>query len=243
MSLVEALDLDTEGLIPQFARLKLVQPSPALIAATVLMIGSLSAWSQLPDRAPVTPDRASFALFPKLVGKWRQVGQEKRFSPAVENILAADDYIAVQFSRSQDTPTLDFFSAWYRDLGEDGVVHSPELCLPGAGWEMAKVEQVDISDRLGLDAPYNINRIIVQKGEERMLVFYWFTHMGRAIPRSATAKFSVLTRGVMAGRYDGAIVRLISPIGEGQPEAEAEAHMIDLLKAALPQMPRFIPEA
>ncbi len=155
--------------------------------------------------------------------------------------MAADDYVAVQFGQSPSAPTLDFFSAWYEDLAEDGVVHTPEICLPGAGWEIAKVERVDIAGKLGLDSSFNVNRIIIQKGEERKLVYYWFTHMGRAIPRNATAKFSVLTRGVMAGRYDGAIVRLISPLEKGQAEAEAEAQMDDLLKEILPQLSRFIP--
>lgn len=243
MSLAEALDLDTHGLLPQFARLKLVQPSAALITATILMIVCLSAWPLVPDRTPGAPERLDFALFPKQFGEWRQFGEERRFSPAVEQSLAADDYLAVQFSRSPSAPKLDFFSAWYRDLSADGVQHTPEICLPGAGWEIAKVERVDIAGELGLGSPFKINRVIVQKDEERMLVYYWFTHMGRAMPRNTTAKFSVLTRGAMAGRFDGAIVRLISPIRKGQPEAEVETQMNDLLKKLLPQLPRFIPGA
>jgi exosortase D (VPLPA-CTERM-specific) len=239
MSLVEALDLDTHGVLPQFARLKLVQPSPALITATLLMIVSVSAWPLVPDRTPVAPERLSFALFPEQFGKWRQLGEERRFTPAVEKILASDDYHSVQFGLSPSTPTIDFFAAWYQDLAEDGVMHTPEICLPGAGWEIAKVEKVDIADELGLGSPFKINRIIIQKGSERSLVYYWFTHMGQAIPRSAAAKFSVRTRGVMAGRSDGAIVRLIRPIKKG--EAEAEAQMNDLLKEILPQLPQFIP--
>ncbi|WP_367878031.1 VPLPA-CTERM-specific exosortase XrtD [Sulfitobacter sediminis] len=243
MRLVDALDLDTHGLLPQAARLKLVQPSAALIAATVMMIAFVSVWPFVPDRAAVAPERFAFAQFPQQFGDWRQIGKERRFSPAVERVLSADDYIAVQFGRSPDEPSLDFFSAWYEDLAADGVMHNPEICLPGAGWEIAKVELVDIASELNLEAPFNINRVIVQRGEERMLVYYWFTHMGRAIPRNATAKFSVLTRGVVAGRFDGAIIRLISPIKKDQPEVEADAQLNDLLTKLLPQLPRFIPGA
>ena len=76
-----------------------------------------------------------------------------------------------------------------------------------------------------------------------MLVYYWFMHMGRAIPSNAAAKFSVLTKGLWAERLDGAIVRITSPISADHPEAEAEARMADLLKEALLRMPRFIPGA
>ncbi|WP_272010719.1 VPLPA-CTERM-specific exosortase XrtD [Roseovarius sp. ZX-A-9] len=243
MSLAEALDLDTQGVFPQLARLKLVQPSVALMTAAVLMIAAAGAWPLIPERTPVAPERFSFTLFPSQVGEWRQVGEEQKFSPDVERSLAADDYIALQFGRAPGTPTLDFFSAWYKDLSADGVQHTPEICLPGAGWEIAEVERVDISGDLGLETPFNINRIIVQKNEERMIVYYWFTHMGKTMPRNTSAKISVLTRGLMAGRTDGAILRLISPIKKGQPnaEAEAEAEMNGLLKELLPRLPRFIP--
>lgn len=241
MSLAQALDLETEGFVPQFARLKHVYPSGALITASVFVILAATAWPFVPSRDAQPPTRLDFSVFPKRVGEWRQYGDEQRFSPKVEKILAADDYINLQYGRAPGKPTLDFFSAWYRDLAEDGVVHTPEICLPGAGWEIAKVERVDLSGQLGLDEPYEVNRVIIQKGEERRLVYYWFTHMGVAIPRNTRAKFNVLTGGVMAGRYDGAIIRIIGRIEKGQPESTAEAEMNDLLRELLPEIPRFIP--
>lgn len=241
MSLAEALDLETEGLVPQLARVRFVYPSKALIAASLVMILTVAAWPLVPSRDAQSPTRLDFSAFPRQVGDWRQFGDEQRFSPKVERILAADDYINVQYGRSASEPTLDFFSAWYHDLAEDGVVHTPEICLPGAGWEIAKVERVDISGELGLDEPYEINRVIIQKGEQRRLVYYWFTHMGEAIPRNTRAKFNVLTGGVLAGRYDGAILRIISPLEKGEPESVAEEKMNDLLRELLPKIPRFIP--
>lgn len=241
MTLAEALDLETDGLVPQLSRVKYVYPSRALITASLLMIFTVSTWPLMPSRDSQPPARLDFSVFPKKIGDWRQYGDEQRFSPTVEKILAADDYINVQYGRTPREPTLDFFSAWYHDLAEDGVVHTPEICLPGAGWEIAKVERVDISGQLGLDDPYEINRVIIQKGEERRLVYYWFTHMGVAIPRNTRAKFNVLTGGVLAGRYDGAIIRIISPLEKGEPESVAEEKMDDLLREMLEDLPRFIP--
>ncbi len=241
MRLTEALDLELDGILPQIKRLQFVRPFPALITATLVMVAASAVLPSLPQRGVIAPDRVPFTLFPKTLGGWSQFGAEQRFSPDVERGLSADDYHAVQFSRAPDEPRLDFFSAWYRDLSEDGVQHTPEICLPGAGWEIAEVKRVDLSGDLGLDNAFRVNRVILQKGEERMLVYYWFTHMGRAIPSNAGAKISVLTRGVFASRLDGAILRIISPISEDHPEAEAEALMLDLLRSTLPHMPRFIP--
>lgn len=242
-TLAEALDLDTDNLLPQIKRLRLVRPSMALITASAVMVASVSLLPLMPQRVPVAPDRSSFAAFPHSVGEWRQFGSEQRFTPEVENVLAADDYHAVQFIRSADEPVLDFFTAWYEDLAEEGVQHTPEICLPAAGWEIAKVERVDLADDLGLEEPFRVNRVVLQKGEERVLVYYWFTHMGQAIPSNAGAKISVLTKGILSERLDGAIMRITSPIRPDFPEEAAEAHMADLLRAALPKMERFIPGA
>ena len=241
MSLVDALDVDTQGIFGQFKRVKLVQPSAALITAAILMIVCASAWPLVPERTRVAPDRFSFALFPNQLGQWEQRGEKHRFSPDVERGLAADDYVAAQYSRSASAHSLDFFAAWYQDLSADGVQHTPEICLPGAGWEIAEVHKVDLSNALSLETPFNVNRVIIQKEEERMLVYYWFTHMGRAMPSNTAAKFSVLTRGLVAGRTDGAIVRVISPIREDQPVADAELEMNALLTELLPRLSRFIP--
>jgi exosortase D (VPLPA-CTERM-specific) len=243
MSLSEALDLDTDALLPQIARLRLVRPSRALITAAMLMIGLVAVWPFIPERSATAPERSSFAVFPQQFGEWRQFGAERQLTPEVAEILGADDYHTVQFSRSPTAPAIDFFAAWYRDLSLDGVQHTPEICLPAAGWEIAKVERVDIADDLGQPGSFKINRVIIQKDEERMMVYYWFTHMGQVIPTNAGTKFSVLTKGAMAGRLDGAIVRLIRPIGEDQSQAEVEAEMNGLLKEILPELPRFVPGA
>jgi hypothetical protein len=54
--------------------------------------------------------------------------------------------------------------AWYEDQSQGGV-HSPEICLPGAGWEIAWLERSDIADRMGTETPFNINRAIIQQNE------------------------------------------------------------------------------
>src|SRR5690606_36767236 len=48
--LVDALDPETEGLAAQVGRLRMVQPSTALIAAATMMGAAALAWQALPDR-------------------------------------------------------------------------------------------------------------------------------------------------------------------------------------------------
>src|SRR6056297_1529058 len=68
MSLAEALDLETEGLGTQAARIRLVQPSAALMAAAGIGLAATLAFQALPERGAQTIERDNFALFPLALG-------------------------------------------------------------------------------------------------------------------------------------------------------------------------------
>jgi exosortase D (VPLPA-CTERM-specific) len=240
MSLVEALDLETDGLLQQAMRLQFVQPSRALITATGLMLAAILAWQSVPDRQGTMAERDVFALYPRTLGEWQQVGSPEVLEPKVAQALKADDYRSVNFVRTASEPAVGFFSAWYRDQS-DGGVHSPEICLPGSGWEIAWLERVDIADRVDYPGEFNINRAIIQKGETRMMVYYWFDQKGRKVAWDFAAKMYLLLDSITMGRKDGAIVRLTTLIAEDETDAEAEARLNDMLRQVIPTVERFIP--
>jgi EpsI family protein len=121
-------------------------------------------------------------------------------------------------------------------------VHSPEICLPGSGWEIAALERVDIRDDLGVDMPFNINRAVIQRGMSRQLVYYYFEQHGRKVALDFAAKAYLLIDGVWLGRTDGALVRLTTEIQPGESDAAAEERVRSALVSLLPVLPRFLPE-
>ncbi|MEP1356294.1 MAG: VPLPA-CTERM-specific exosortase XrtD [Tateyamaria sp.] len=241
MGLVDALDLDTDGLGTQFMRLKYVQASAAMIAAAVITLGAVSAWQVLPERNLAAIERDSFALFPRQLGDWRQDGPAIKLDSSVERGLAADDYHNISLVKDEANAPVDLFMAWYSDQSKGGV-HSPEICLPGGGWEIAWLERTDVSEVIGV-ADFNINRAIIQKGETRMMVYYWFEQKGRHIAWDFAAKFYLMIDGIATGRTDGALVRLTTPIRRDETDAEAEARLSEVLMNLEDPLPRFIPES
>jgi exosortase D (VPLPA-CTERM-specific) len=239
LSLGEALDLDTSGLIPQAMRITHVMPSPALVIGAVMMCAASLAWFTLPERNVQAIDREQFHAFPREFGEWKQVGPSQSLSESVTRTLGADDYRSITLARDGSSDVVGFFSAWYEDQSKGGV-HSPEICLPGAGWEIAWLERTNIADRVGQEAPFMINRVIIQKGETRSMVFYWFEQKDRRIAWDFAAKFYLLVDGVTTGRTDGAMVRYITPINREETDADAEARLMEALMATLPDLPRFI---
>jgi exosortase D (VPLPA-CTERM-specific) len=242
MSLAEALDLETDGLLTQAARVRFVRPSKAMIATAILMISVAVGWQAVPDRGTGTIHRDSFALFPKQLGEWRQQGAPRTLEQSVAVTLGADDYHAIQLARPDSAATVEFFSAWYHDQSKGGV-HSPEICLPGGGWEIAWLERSNLKDVMDWDTDFMVNRAIIQKGETRMMVYYWFEQKGRKIAWDMAAKYWLMVDGIRTGRTDGALVRLTTPILRGEADADADARLKDVLREVVVQLPRFIPDS
>lgn len=240
-TLTEALDLDISGVMPQFARLQHVRASAAMAAAAAAGLVALAALMAMPERGGVAPERDQFTLFPRSLGEWRQTGPREILTEGVARNLGADDYHQVTLAHAGAAAPVGLFIAWYQDQTKGGV-HSPEICLPGAGWEIAWLERTDITARMGTEQPFAINRAIIQQGDARMMVYYWFQQKDRRIAWDFAAKFWLMVDGITTGRTDGALVRLTTTILPGETEAEAEARLQDVLQEMMPALPRFIPE-
>lgn len=239
LSLTEALDLETEGLATQMARIRFVQPSWALIAGTVILGLAALAWQLAPEAQTRVPPREPFALFPRQLEEWHSTSP-KLLDPKVEKTLGADDYHSVYFSKPGEPATVELFMAWYNDQTKGGT-HSPEICLPGAGWEIARLERVDIAPEVGLSEPFLLNRAVIQKSEHRMIAYYWFEQHGRHVAWDFAAKMYLLIDGVTIGRTDGALMRLITPIKQGESEDQAEERLKEMFLLTIAEMPRFVP--
>ena len=238
MTLAESLDLDTAGLGPQIARLRFVQPSLASFVALGLFVAALGVWNLAPPRTTTEIQRQPFAVFPATLGDW-ELSNLQTLEPAIERVLGADDYYAATFA-SDGAPDTDVFMAWYEDQTRGGI-HSPEICLPAGGWEMAEIERVDMAATFGTAEAFPINRAIIQKGTTRLLVYYWFEQYDGRTASDFLAKGVLLRSAVRHGRTDGALVRLITPILPGEGESAAEARLNDIARPLIDEVAQFIP--
>ena len=240
MSLTEALDLDFTGAAPQLGRLGLIEPSRTLIVAALIMAAAATSWEMRPAPAPTEIERSPYALFPLTLGDWTGT-TDAALGAYIERSLGASDYVGVHFQRSRTEPPVSFFSAYYKDQTKGGI-HSPEICLPGSGWEISELQRVDVAPRFGLKESFRINRAVIQKGQTRQLVYYWFEQHGRHIAWDFEAKFMLLWDGFTIHRTDGALVRLTTIISPEESEATAEARLDDMFRQTIAVLPEFVPE-
>jgi len=238
-SLGEALDLDFSGLAGQLARVRTTPASGALIAAALVTAALSGAWALAPRAAPAPIARDPFSLFPREIAGWS--GTASLLEPGIERVLEADDYLAADFRHPAEAEPVDFFLSYYTSQTNGSAIHSPEICMPSAGWEVFAIEpyRVDLpGTRL---SGVTLNRVVIQKGLEQQLVYYWFEGRGRRLTNDFAAKFHSFADSIATGRTDGGLVRVITPVGEGG-EAAADRRLERFLIATVDRLPRFMPE-
>lgn len=237
-SLVQAMDLEFSGLVEQSRRIRLVEPSGALMASALVTALTAAAWETAPDAQRVMPPRDSLTGFPAQLGDWT-AGPRQFLDPGVAQSLGASDYALASYA--QGPQRVDVFIAWFVDQTASGA-HSPEVCLPGSGWEFAALDRIDLGPQLAQDTPFPINRAILQKGEERLLAYYWFQQNGRTVAWDFGSKLWLLWDSVIDGRKDGGLVRLLTPIGPNETAEMADARMIDMVRQTRSVLPTYIPD-
>jgi EpsI family protein len=114
------------------------------------------------------------------------------------------------------------------------------FCLPATGWEIAPLHRHTLEAPNTAYGSFKVNRATIRKGLQQQLVYYWFEGRGKRETNDIIAKFTVLLDALKTGRTDGALVRFITPIENGDVAA-AEARLNRFIETALPNLPDFVP--
>jgi exosortase D (VPLPA-CTERM-specific) len=239
LPLSEAIDLDFEGFGGIAMRVFAMRFAPAVLAAALVTTAVSAAWTFLPAPQIAAIDRDPFALFPRRVGEWQSYTSE--LEPDIERVLGADDYLNAYFQAPGEDQVVSFFVGYYLKQTEGQGIHSPEVCLPTGGWEVFQLQEVPLDMSAAGYGTFTANRAVIQKGLSKQLVYYWFEGRGKRIANDFEAKISVLKDSLTLGRTDGALVRYVTPIGDGETEAEAEARLLRFMELSLKSLPRFVP--
>lgn len=238
--LSEAIDLDTNGFGAIAARITGIRASRGLIVGALLTLAVSAGWVLQQGKEPTAVDRDPFALYPRQIGEWS--GIFSMLDPEIERVLGATDYLVGSYRNPEAAAPVEIFMAFYDKQTEGDGLHSPEVCLPAGGWEIYSFETVPV-DMSGTGyGTFEVNRAVIQKALSKQLVYYWFEQRGKRMTNDFTAKMSVVYDSLMIDRTDGAIVRYITPILEGEQDGAADARLQRLMRESLPKLSRFVPE-
>jgi EpsI family protein len=207
----------------------------ALLLVVILMAGILvNAWAYLGEAHVV---RKQLKDFPRQVGAWQQTGTDARLDDETLKVLRASDYLLRDY-RSADGRVANFYVGYYATQRDGATYHSPLNCLPGSGWIMSDPGRVMINRPDG--STFSANRYLIQNGDQKDLLVYWYQGRGRAVASEYWGKFYTVLDSVRLRRSDGAMVRVTVPVNKS--EAAALQMAIDLAANAIVALPEFVPD-
>ena len=180
--------------------------------------------------------RQPLSSLPRHVATWTMAG-ETPLEPDVLEVLGVDDYANRVYVDGAGAP-VTLYVGYYASQRQGDTIHSPQNCLPGAGWQPVSSRR-DVLGVGGRQVP--VNQYVIQKGLDRQVVIYWYEGRGRIVANEYANKLWLMVDAARLHRSNGSLVRVMAPApsGDGLPQAVASARAF--ARALIPLLDRYLP--
>lgn len=205
----------------------------AILFAAIIGVGVLvNTWAYLGE---AHVDRKPLKDFPAQLGQW-QKSKDTTIDDETMKVLRASDYLLRDF-QTPNGQAANFYVGYYASQREGASYHSPLNCLPGSGWTLTQPDKVTIS--LPDGRSFAANKWVIQNGDYKSLMIYWYQGRGRAVASEYWGKVYTVIDSVRLRRSDGAMVRVTVPIGSSETAALDSAK--DLSAKAAAALDDYVP--
>lgn len=188
------------------------------------------------------PERASFEEYPTAVGGW-QCRQRHDLEEKVIANLGVTDYLLCDFVEPETGGLVNLYVGYHEqqtrsDSGKETLIHPPEHCLPGSGWDIVESDIVPID----FGIPGEAKRVTIARGPSRQRVYFWYQSRGRVIARDHLKILHMFGDRALTGRTDGALVRVTIPIDKSEGGKErADEMFLAFARHAMPPLDAGVP--
>jgi EpsI family protein len=180
------------------------------------------------------PPRESFERLPEQLGAWKLYNAQT-LDQRVLGLLAPDDYTSRTYVNAEGRPVY-LFIAYYLSQRSGKTLHSPQNCLPGAGWEIIQRGNLNLADNA------TINDFTIAKENDRMITYYWYQGRGRVEANEYWDKIYGVQDAVFKNRTDAALVRVMVDSSDKPGVEETSRQLaLDFIQQLRPELARFIP--
>ena len=158
------------------------------------------------------------------------------------DVLGKGDFLyRVYSTRPGATPTqpISLFIGYFPTQRSGQSIHSPQNCLPGAGWTFVSSGVTEFTDENGKQ--YRVGDYLITDGKQSQEVLYWYQMHGRSIANDYAAKLQTIGDSIKYGRTDAALVRIITSVGPAEGREHARERAVEFAKQLVPLLPAYVP--
>jgi exosortase D (VPLPA-CTERM-specific) len=192
---------------------------------------------QLKSSTEIIPPRQPLSSLPSQIDGW--TGTDTVLDEDTLDILGHPEYVMRDYVNASHSQLINLYVVYFPSQKAGDTIHSPEHCLPGAGWIPTSREVIQLARPDGSSIP--VNRYVVSQALDRQLVLYWFQAHGRVVASEWAAKYYLIADSIHMHRSDGGMVRLMTPMLDGETPDAAQARVMKLGSQFLPLLDNYIP--
>jgi EpsI family protein len=207
-----------------------------LIIVCLLLLATAAATAYIPlSRSPREKDR-NLSQYLGDVGGWSSF-EHAAMNLNIQDSLTTDDSLFTTYRKGDRE--LDVYIGYYFTSDKIGKPHSPLVCFPGQGWKMSNEKKRTLILGEKDQVPLHVNSIIVQKGQDRQLVLFWFQAYDRPCADTFSQKTAALWNKIRHGREDNAFVRVSTACDNKDAEASL-SEVSEFLEVFYPAFLRYV---
>ena len=238
-TLAESFNLEIPERTPSDVTARNRALSGAFIVSCMLVLLTSVGAVTLGEREEIIPHRVSFDRFPEDIGAWS--GKRGSLESIIIDTLKFDDYFIGDYV-NQDGASVNFYVAYYSSQRAGESAHSPRSCIPGGGWLIKSSDRINIDLFSDGSDILPVNRLLIQKGDYKQLVYYWFDQRGRIITNEYLVKWYLFLDSLTKHRSDGSLVRLTTFVAPGEDIAKADKRLTSFARDVSGLLTDYIPD-
>ena len=183
---------------------------------------------------------------PKTIGQWSAT--DIPLDPGVLDVLGKGFFLNRIYAPAKaeadgsalSREPIGLFIGYFPTQRTGQSIHSPQNCLPGAGWTFETSGVTEVKNPAG--KPIEVGEYLISDGVSRQEVLYWYRSHGRSIANDYSAKIYMLADSIRYNRTDAALVRVVTLVPTGESRQEAHARAIAFTEHLLPLLPAYLPD-
>jgi EpsI family protein len=209
--------------------------NPAALVLSILLIGQAIALYGS-SRREIVPAKPPLSGLAPDIQSWHMI-QETELDKETLDVLKADETLSRVYVDASMPLQVQLFVAYFKTQRTGQTPHSPRNCLPGSGW-LPTASGIILIPIEGRD-PIEVNRYLVEKGDAKYVVLYWYQSRDRTVASEYKAKVYSVLDAIRYNRTDTALVRVFVPVAAGERESTETA--IQFIQALYPALRQRFP--
>ena len=206
-------------------------PLPVVVAIPMLLAALIGLMSIESREETATLERINLATFPLQLDEW--TGQDDSIDTEVADKLGFSEYVTINYHNPEQRP-INFYVAYYASQRKGVSPHSPKVCIPGGGWEIANFQRTTVDQ-------IPVNRVLIRKGLQDQIVYYWFEERGVPIANEYIKKWMLFKDALFLNRTDGSLIRVTTPVLPDESVMDADQRAKAFIRSSRNQLLQFLP--